>query len=338
MPEIAEVNIITGNVRNFLLGNTLTSVDLLQDSYGKKCKNFQLLQSHLPLRVIGVQTKGKFSWIELENGHSLSYGLGMTGNIRIEPTPEYLKIYNSGKPIKKQDTAESYLKHALLQLNYQKDDGTKDHFYYHDMRRFGNWVYMTNSELQMKLKKLGSDPIHEELTPPEVIARFRRYDHKNICTVLMNQEGPLSGVGNYIKAEVLYASQVSPHAIINKLTDTDLLNIYSEVRDIAMNALKAGGATLYTYTGLSGDQTEFKQELKIYKKKTDPLGNCVEVIQDKKSPDRRTTHWVPAIQIHGTETIPQWEGTKRTPSSAETPIKIHIIPKQKIKVSIKIKD
>jgi len=328
MPEIAEVRLVTDNVRDFLKGNILTEIKIVTENY-RQARKLTGVEKILPQLVVDVKTKGKFSYLLLENGDAIGYGLGMSGNIRVEPTPEYLALYN--KNMGKNVTAKEYLKHAHLKIKYQDvTDGSIKHFYYHDIRRFGTWEYLQPADLQKKLKTIGSDLIDEELTREQAVNLMRKYNNKNICAALMGQK-MLGGVGNYMKAEILYDCKIWPFAKICDLSDDELHNIYLASRDIAYRAYTYGGAALYTYTGMNGDQSDFKTQLRIYNRRNDPKGNPVEIINDKMSPDKRTTHWVPAVQTVG----------QTGESMAARRPKLKIImgtkPKPKVKLTIKPK-
>jgi len=53
-----------------------------------------------PPKVVEVHTIGKFCWIQLENECFIMIAFGISGNIRVEPTPEYLTEFNKhGKPV-----------------------------------------------------------------------------------------------------------------------------------------------------------------------------------------------------------------------------------------------
>lgn len=297
MPEIGEVRIIADNVSYMLKGRYLNRIEILTEGY-KQTKGLSALNATLPKLVTDVKTRGKFTWIELEDGNAIGYGLGMSGNVRIEPTPEYLAEYNRKKGTS--ETAAQYLKHAHLRIRYANDtDGSgKGHFYYHDVRRFGRWEYLTKGELAKKLADLGSDLLQETLTDSQVITAFRRKNSSNICKVLMDQQ-VLAGIGNYIKAEILYASCIYPLAIVRDIPDDVLIKLYNEAKKIAKNAYMAGGASLYTFTGMGGDKSDFKEELVIYNMSKDPLGNPVLRMSEDESPDKRTTHWVREVQTIG---------------------------------------
>jgi DNA-formamidopyrimidine glycosylase len=290
MPEAAESKLISDNVSRLIKGKKLLLIEIMTEGY-KGAKGLEDLNKALPLIVTDVKTRGKFAWMELSNGAAVGYGLGMSGHIRLEPTTEYLVEYNRNRGTK--ETAETYLKHAHLRIDYEGG-----HFYYHDVRRFGRWEYLSKSALFKKLSKLGSDLIQEDLSDTTVIKMFRHRNYANICKVLMDQD-TIAGIGNYLKAEALYRARAYPLALVKELPDDTLVQIYRAAKDIAIRAYEAGGASLYTYTGIDGDKSEFKDELMVYGKMKDNLGNKVERLSDKESPDGRMTHWVPSVQVIG---------------------------------------
>ena len=294
MPEAAEVRIIADNLTNFLKVSTLTGITSLNDSfYSKKTHNLHLIG--YPLKIINVHTNGKFCWIELETGGTIGIGFGMSGNIRPEPTEEYLSLYNKNRSKNHvPETPVTFLKHAMLRIEYIDISGEKQNIYYHDIRRFGNWRYFGSySEMEReKLSKLGADILSATVPPETVVRLFRKYNHKNVCQVLMDQR-VLSGPGNYIKSEILYECKVDPNCTVNSLSDDKLIELYRAANHIANAAYSSGGASLYTYTGMNGDQSDFKNTLKVYGRSTDPYGRKIEVIPENKSPDGRTTYWVP---------------------------------------------
>ena len=99
----------------------------------------------------------------------------------------------------------------------------------------------------------------------------------------------LSGVGNYMRADILYLSKISPFTEIGKLENKHLKLIYKNAKYIANRAFKLQNNK--TYKDLihpsMGDRFFF-----IYSMETDPKGNKVK--KDKLG--SRTIHWVPEIQ------------------------------------------
>jgi formamidopyrimidine-DNA glycosylase len=276
MPEVAEVKIIADSIRT-LLGETLTEVTVLNPAFQKRTKNLELIT--LPAPVAGVHTRGKFCYILLADGSAIGLGFGMDGNIRIHPPDEaYLQA--------RQTTRERYMRHCHVRFN--------GNFYYDSARRFGHVTYYSPEELREHLQGLGPCILSmPAITPGELVGRWRRKNASNICQVLLNCQDLVAGIGNYIKSEILYSCRVDPMATVSALSDETLYALYLAAREVAAAAYNAGGASLYTYTGLHGERTPFKYELAVYDQQMDPLGN---VVQRMETPDGRTTHWVPSMQ------------------------------------------
>ena len=103
----------------------------------------------------------------------------------------------------------------------------------------------------------------------------------------------VSGVGNYVKAEALYLSKISPHRLVSSLTDIDLQNLNLATRSVLVNSFESGGATIQSYRSFYGEVGDATQRFAVYGRKTDPEGR--EIIKEQTK-DGRTTHWVPQVQ------------------------------------------
>lgn len=268
MPEGPEVTVMTNCLRAHVEGALLTGIRVIKDSFHKKTKGFEELSEQLPQKIISVRNKGKFTYIELENKQFIGITYGMTGGIRLANTD----------------------KHNSVEFSYNDNQA----IYYRSMRNFGCVQILTEAELATKLKKIGYFILDDyTYSPAEIIPRFRKQDQKNITVVLMNQS-ILSGIGNYIKSEILYRVSVNPNCCVSDLSDETLYELYQAARALAFEAMRYGGASLYTYTNEHGQETDFKSLLKVYNKKQDPDGNAIERLQ---TPDKRTTFWVPSRQL-----------------------------------------
>lgn len=296
MPEIAEVALMSDAIREIIQGQQLNKITVINGKYINGLPNLETLSQVLPLDVISVNVKGKFCWIELAQNWYICITFGMSGGIFYEPTDQILHEYmiQTGQQI----TRELYMKH--FHIKFEITNGNC--FYFGDPRRFGT-VILSNDRysLDKKLSQLGPDM----LTGPPIsneqfinIFRQNRFNTKNICQVLMQQKA-ISGVGNYIKAEVLYQCHISPWALVCDLDDNVLQQLHQSIRHITQLAYNGHGASLYSYTGTRREKGEFQNMLQVYGKSVDPLGNPVLQIPDNLSPDKRTTHYVPKIQTIG---------------------------------------
>lgn len=269
MPEGPEVRVMTDNIR-MIMGDdpVLVSVEVIKDNFVKRTSGFPLA---LPQKVTSVQSKGKFTYIQLHNGMAIGITYGMTGNIRSD-----------------EDNKHNVIKFVC---------GNAAVFYYHSTRHFGHVWGMSTEELSKKLSSLGHDILSSEaLSVEDLVKIWRKKNNLNICRLLIEEQGLVAGIGNYIKSEILYRARVYPFCTASDLTDEVLYSLYVHARDIAAVAYIDGGASLYTYTGLNGERSPFKLKLQVYDRAVDPDGNPITRVE---TPDKRTTHWVPVIQKIG---------------------------------------
>jgi formamidopyrimidine-DNA glycosylase len=272
MPEGPEVKITTDFLSNFI-GKTFSNILILSGRYLKK-DIVGLDKVFLPAKIKEVNCKGKFIYFTLtskvndtcEKYFYLFSTLGMTGMWSKKET-----------------------KHSRFSICF--DDDTK--LFYNDIRNFGTLKFVhSKKELDKKLKSLGPDILKEEIDCTGFKNRFLKKPNKTIAECLMNQS-VISGVGNYLKAEILYASKVSPNRLVKDVTNDEWHDLYFNTHVQAARSYKLGGATIATYRQPNGDKGLYNRRFAVYNEKSDPLGN--EVIKETTA-DKRTTHWVPAIQ------------------------------------------
>lgn len=275
MPEIAEVHVNLDTVLIKLLNRVLDKITILSGKYIKKPpQNLDQFQESLPSKLINIGKRGKFGWMEFENGWIIGFGFGMTGKFT---------------------TNNNYRPH-LIRIEFHSTSQTEEDLslYYRDQRNFGNfYFYPTRKDLVKKLTTLGPDLLENpEIPLPLVVKQFRKHQEWEISRALLEQS-IFAGTGNYIRAEALYASEIYPFAKIKDLTDYDLYDLYNNLVRIAQEAYmfqmsEFNEETLYE---------EYQDRMQVYMHDKDPLGNPVR--QDKTIPGDRTIHWVSEVQTIG---------------------------------------
>ena len=108
----------------------------------------------------------------------------------------------------------------------------------------------------------------------------------------MNQK-TVAGVGNYIKAEVLWLSKVSPLRRVADLKEAEIVSLRDNIQKVIRTSYQNGGATIKSFYGADGSVGTYSSRFLVYNQKTDPYDNPV---TKTKTPDGRTTHWVPEVQ------------------------------------------
>jgi formamidopyrimidine-DNA glycosylase len=237
MPEINEIRKFSDFIKDKLQNEKIIDIKILNGRYKKHgpFDKYKDIKNELPLKLLDVKTKGKFSYMVFEKNFYLFSTLGLSGGWC------YLKNgaskYNFSRTEQEweeftgEEEMSSYLKNALNHLNVEFKTKHGSLFYY-DVLSFGSLkVIEGEEELNKKLKLIGPD-IMEETTTFEVfkeqIIKKKNLD-KAIGIVLMNQK-VISGVGNYLRADILYLSKISPFRKVNKLSDEELKEIFKNCK------------------------------------------------------------------------------------------------------------
>jgi formamidopyrimidine-DNA glycosylase len=141
--------------------------------------------------------------------------------------------------------------------------------FYTDSRHFGEFkICLDEDEFIDVMKKVGKDLLKDEITEEYFISvcRMKKHLNKPICEVLMNQEY-VAGIGNYVRAEVLYDSQINPWRTVDDLSDEELSRILQSALKICKAAYDKGGASLKTYKDFDGQKGSYV--VQVYGKKDD---------------------------------------------------------------------
>ncbi|AGF85219.1 glycosylase [Moumouvirus goulette] len=283
MPEVPEIVLTCDILEKYLKNKKLISFDFVSGRYTKNDpQGYSKFQKNLPLKLKKIDSKGKFLWFEFASKNSTWYvwnTFGLTG---------MWSLY------------EANFTRAVLSF---EDDKTA---YFSDMRNFGTFKFSDNSsELNKKLNELGPDFLKDDNFN---VDKIKKYDVP-IVKLLMDQKKIGSGLGNYLVAEILYRSKLSPHRLGSSLTNKEIKNLLYWIKYTVKLAYTSNHigymvnlndeANKITRKNYHPDieLTDSEFEFLVYRKKKDPFGNPVKA--DKiigSGVNKRTTYWVPAIQ------------------------------------------
>jgi formamidopyrimidine-DNA glycosylase len=166
----------------------------------------------------------------------------------------------------------------------------KDILAYDDARSYGTLTFTNDLNIiNYELNRLAPSIMNTKTTFSTLIDRVNNLTKANsnkfIEDILIDQKLLVSGIGNYLKSEVLYKARISPVRKIKSITQDEWKRIYLAMKSITTKMFKI----------LMSDNRydNYMKAMKVYNKKEDPLGNK---IKNHMSIDGRTTHWVPALQ------------------------------------------
>lgn len=289
MPEAPEIALSAQILETKLKGKILTSIEFVSGRYGperSEPNGFSEFKSNLPMRITKVDSKGKFMWFVLR-----TTDLSPNKNQYVWNTFGLTGMWSFIKP-----------KHVRAVLKF--DDGDLI-AYYSDMRNFGTFKFSDSStELESKLDTLGPDVLKDESFDLSVLKKY-----KNPIVKVLTEQKILSGIGNYLSAEILYKARISPHRPANSLTMTELEKLAHSIKYVTKLAyvkndigyminLKHEKELIVKknyHPDIKLDESDINTgfEFNVYGRKTDPLGNKVTA---DKIITGRTTYWVKNLQ------------------------------------------
>jgi formamidopyrimidine-DNA glycosylase len=207
VPELPEVERARQTLES-ALGRRIVAVD---DSDSYVCRPHapgEIAAALTGHTVVTAHRRGKFMWLETEDGPVVGLHLGMAGRIVVDPEDESpwdrfgLKFEDGGRLVLR------------------------------DRRRLGRAV------LNPDFSHVGPDAA--------VVGRedFRRRigaGHTAIKARLLNQ-GAISGIGNLLADQILWQARISPLRSTSDLSIDDLDRLRRELRAAVRSAIRKGGA------------------------------------------------------------------------------------------------
>lgn len=310
MPEGPEVCITAQYLKSKLKNRHVTKLEILSGRYTHgKLKGAEYLDGKTHYIVNDVSSKGKLLWMTMTNSKDTTDKLYLISHFGLTGGWSFHKS-NSDR--------------IRLIVNNEKKK-KKYHLYYSDDRNFGT-IGLTKdlNDVTDKTDKLAPDLLKTEFTPQQFLDMVNTFVNKSskrkdmiLGKVLMNQNKSNSfgsGLGNYLTPEILYDAKLSPFRTLGSLSDTEIKTLGMSVKRILklsyynnttgyMNnfesfvdshklGIKSGKYPDYHSDIKLKSTDEF--EFKVYRLKTDKLGNPVK--KDTSINDGRTTYWVPNVQ------------------------------------------
>lgn len=267
MPEAPEVSYIADYIDRHCEGKMLTSVEILRGRYKNHGvpKGFESFATELPLRLTKVESKGKVLFLFFEKDWCLISKLGLSGWWYVNNDTPY---WTKGTP------NLSFLFRDDLRLTYT------------DLLSYGT-LRFTKDPKDVEKEKAGLAPEVTAISVKEILARLTKrktLQKKLLEDILVDQKALFSGIGNYLKAEILYKAGLSPLRTAGSVREQEWEAFLTAARTIIQKMRRAIGQP---------DPALYGANMQVYRKTEDPLGR--KVVQ-RRTREGRTTYWVPAAQ------------------------------------------
>lgn len=272
MPELPEVRHHSEKLRDLFKKCNLEKIVIHRGPYlnSEKTKYETFRKSvsdYKPHLIKDVKTKGKYMYFLLEGEQYYALGIhhGMEGSWCDDPSN----------------------KHIILELVFAENKK----IFFQDSRRFGTFSFLSENELQQQLDKLGEDVLELQNYPEfwNIIKNNKKIQKRRLCEVLLDQT-VVSGIGNYLRADIMYHAKLNPQRIINSLSDEEIKTLYNSIKNIVQKSYDSKATTTGSY---SSSIHNGNYVFLIYGRNKCPLGHKVDRFQDKQ---KRTVWYVPELQ------------------------------------------
>lgn len=300
MPEVLEIRKYVDFLNSKLKNNYINDIHILKGRYKTHSPfvMYKELKKNLPLKVMNIKSKGKFIYILLEKDFIIFNTLGLTGGWIYLTNDKKYKIPLLINDIGNYDI-EKYKKNALNNLNIEFNTDLGN-MYFFDIRSYGTIkVVNDQDELYKKLNSIGPDIMDLDTTfkifKDQILKKINW--NKPIGNVLVNQK-IISGIGNYLRSDILWLSYISPFRLISALNDNELKSIYKNALLLTWgnyNYKKACKLKLIS----KNDKLpiDYNRLFFIYRQKTDIYNHNVLTDKLHEGSAERTIFWVKERQL-----------------------------------------
>jgi formamidopyrimidine-DNA glycosylase len=234
MPEIIEVKMYADFIRKHIKDNKLLNIKILNGRYKKHgpFEHYKKIINELPCMIEEINTKGKFMYMKFTDNLYLGVSLGLMGGwfFKKKNSEKLLHTHFGQKSNEIIEGVVEYLDRAKKHLNleFQFENGS---LYYYDQLSFGSFLVLDKEKLDKKLKTLGVDIMDSNTTLESFIEKFKKSKNlkKKIGVVLLDQK-VIAGIGNYLRADLLWMCHISPFRKVNDITDGEFELLFKNIR------------------------------------------------------------------------------------------------------------
>lgn len=251
MPELPEVETVKNGIAQFAGNAEIVDVTVRN----------RRLRSVVPdgfetavrgAKIKEYRRKGKYIVIDLDNGRSIIWHLGMSGRVKT--------VKSNAAPEEKHDHVIIKTSAGLLIFN--------------DPRRFGLIYACPTAEVDRQpcFAAMGTDPFDPLLTPELLFERLQKRK-KAIKPTLLDQK-LIAGIGNIYASEILFAAGIRPTRRADRLSRRECGRLLENVRAVLTKAIDNGGSTLHNYHKPDGSLGYFQNLHCVYDKTGQRCPGC----------------------------------------------------------------
>lgn len=287
MPEGPEVKIMAERLNGLLRGKCLQNMEFISGPYknnkgpiwerARERLKTLMTTIHKPNRALcfkNVSSKGKFIYFQLFHLERVRVG----DKYKIQKKGEL--CFGSSLGLKGRWIDDGEPPHARFVLKYSDKPVSRDTktIWYDDSMSQGKFTIETPEWLEKKLNDIGPD-IYGDGDGFLAKMKTKKAQKMPIFEALMDQT-LVSGIGNYLRAEILYnvskKYQIDPFWLVSKLSDDQIKKLWKGIHNTAQFVYSQGGSQGYF-------RDSGKYQPRVYKRDITPAGEIVKQFKGKNN-------------------------------------------------------
>ncbi|CAA7602233.1 DNA-(apurinic or apyrimidinic site) lyase/DNA-formamidopyrimidine glycosylase [Acididesulfobacillus acetoxydans] len=273
MPELPEVETIRRTLAGHLTDARVTGVRLIWPGAFQGWGELDFAGILTGKRIQGLERRGKYLLIHLDEGWSLVAHMRMTGRLLYFSASQEIGPHTRG----------------VFELN-------QGELHFQDVRKFGRILAVPSAAVNevRGLAALGPEPLEQEFTPDVLRNRLRG---KKTClkSALLDQR-VLAGLGNIYTDEALFRARLSPERPAASLEREEAEKLTAAIKEVLKAGIEAQGTSFRDYRDANGRKGEFQRSLQVYGRQGQLCTACGGILVSKRL-GGRTAVFCPACQV-----------------------------------------
>ena len=269
MPELPEVETIKNELAPYIIGRTITGIDLLWEGLVRQPSVEEFRTRLIGQQIKGATRRGKYLILSLSSGDLLIVHLKMSGSLLLKPA--------SAEP-------DKYVR-AIIRLG----EDTALHF--RDVRKFGcMWLVKDRGTV---VGNLGPEPLEDSFTAKALAQRL--HNRAAPIKALLCDQTLIAGIGNMYADEALFAAKIHPLRLGGSLSQEEIERLHSAIKQVLETAIGNKGASIVNYYRPGGELGTAHFEFKVAHRRNENCPACGTPIE-RITVRNRGTYFCPKCQ------------------------------------------
>ena len=259
MAELPEVETMRRDLDKEVSGKRIKSIDFpgRKDVAPRSPNKKHFIAKLEGRKLAGVERRGKYLLVRLDDGDVLVAHLGMSG--------QFLRARN--------ETRDPLTKHTHVVITFTQGGQLR----FIDPRTFGELFVTTMDELEHQvpeLAHLGFDPL-EDVMSWTTFGELLQSKQTKLKSLLMDQKF-VAGIGNIYSDEILFNAGLRYDRSSDSLTSQEVRRLYRAMIETLQEAVKHRGSSLADeqYKDLFGEIGDFQSQHKVYDREGEACRRC----------------------------------------------------------------